>query len=100
MKFQSFVTSAFIGAAIASPLARRQSDESDELQNGACKDVTFIFARGSTEPGNMVSARGALFMELLKLTRSGHYCWSPGLFGPEGSPRRLCSCLPGRWLTI
>lgn len=58
MKFQSLLVSAFIGATAASPVSNlqaRQSDESDELQNGPCKDVTFIFARGSTEPGNMVN---------------------------------------------
>ena len=100
MKFQSLVASAFIGAALATPLARRQSDESDELENGPCKAVTFIFARGSTESGNMVSARAALFIERLKLTRLGLYCWSPGLYRPEGGSRRFRSCLPGRWSTI
>ncbi|KAF2167806.1 carbohydrate esterase family 5 protein [Zasmidium cellare ATCC 36951] len=40
-----------------SPISQRQlggsSSTSDELQDGDCRDVIFIFARGSTEPGNM-----------------------------------------------
>jgi hypothetical protein len=62
------ITAAVVCLAAAMPLqpnspdlhavavkARASSDESDELQDGPCKTVTFIFARGSTETGNMVS---------------------------------------------
>ena len=73
MKLQCAILSAFICATIAVPtpssmtfdavqardlahLRARQSinDESDDLTNGPCRDVTFIFARGSLESGNMV----------------------------------------------
>lgn len=47
-------------AAIAhgTPIARRQfgSSTSSELEDGSCGDIIFIFARGSTETGNMVSS--------------------------------------------
>lgn len=36
-------------------LERRQITNSKDLENGDCKPVAFIFARGSTETGNMVS---------------------------------------------
>ena len=42
-------------------LIARATDTSDDLTNCACKDVTFIFARGSTESGNMVCAPFPLF---------------------------------------
>ncbi|KAL4890593.1 cutinase [Aspergillus ambiguus] len=54
--------SAFVGAlatlAIASPtpdhsLQERQLMNSNDVEDGVCRPVTFIFARGSTEQGNM-----------------------------------------------
>ncbi|KFY70756.1 hypothetical protein V498_10233, partial [Pseudogymnoascus sp. VKM F-4517 (FW-2822)] len=68
MKIQSLIVSAFAAVAVAAPhptviesidadalpaLMARASDTSDDLKNGACKEVTFIYARGSTESGNM-----------------------------------------------
>jgi cutinase len=68
MKFQSTVIAAFLCAVATTPVlskpindaARLQarqtlSETSNELEDGPCKEVFFIFARGSTEPGNMVS---------------------------------------------
>lgn len=59
--FHSMLVGALTALAMASPITGpgnsisvRQPMDSNDLQNEQCKDVTFIFARGSTEMGNMV----------------------------------------------
>lgn len=37
----------------ARDLVKRQGSTSNELNSGSCRDIIFIFARGSTEIGNM-----------------------------------------------
>jgi hypothetical protein len=55
MKSAIATTAMLATLAVASShgLERRQLS-SDDLSRGACKEVLFICARGSTEPGNMV----------------------------------------------
>lgn len=58
----SIVISALLPLALAGPVPQsgdlqiRQlsSSTSNDVESGSCHDVTFIFARGSTETGNMV----------------------------------------------
>lgn len=61
MKGLAVVLSLLAANAAAAPVDKRQFDllsslnpfSSDELDSGSCKEVIFIFARGSMEPGNM-----------------------------------------------
>jgi hypothetical protein len=53
MKFSSTAVALFAGAALAAP--RPQGTVSNDLINGGCKKVTLVYARASTETGNMVS---------------------------------------------
>ncbi|KAL3448350.1 cutinase 3 [Aspergillus insuetus] len=63
MKFSinTLLIAALAALSVASPLPadaditleRRQLISADDLKNGDCKPVAFIFARGSTEAGNM-----------------------------------------------
>ena len=54
--------SALLPLALASPVSQSQDiqarqlsgSEANDVKSGSCHDVTFIFARGSTEMGNMV----------------------------------------------
>jgi len=68
MKFQYVAVAALISLVTATPVpntavieassfeleTRQTGDTSNDLVNGICRQVTFIFARGSTESGNMV----------------------------------------------
>ncbi|KAL5340999.1 cutinase-domain-containing protein [Aspergillus crustosus] len=64
MSLRTILLAALATLAIANPvpnanpdaditLERRQSVNSNDLEDGICRPVTFIFARGSTESGNM-----------------------------------------------
>jgi len=54
MKFSTTAVALFIGAAVAAP--RPQGSTSNELISGGCKKVTLVYARASTEVGNMGTA--------------------------------------------
>jgi hypothetical protein len=66
--FTKTILLALAPFAAASPLAARQSGFSGSTQNGlegACKDVTVIFARGTSEMGNVGSVAGPPFFQAL-----------------------------------
>lgn len=46
----------FAIGALAAPheLVKRAGITDNDIENGKCEKYTFIMARGSTEPGNMV----------------------------------------------
>ncbi|KAF4470964.1 cutinase precursor [Fusarium albosuccineum] len=59
---------ALVPFAAAGPIAPRQSGFSGSTQNGLsgdCKDVTVIFARGTSELGNVGSVAGPPFFQAL-----------------------------------
>ena len=58
---KSVLISALLSLAVATPVpqpadleVRQLLGSSNDVEQGNCKDTMFIFARGSTEIGNMV----------------------------------------------
>jgi len=68
MKFSFALTAGLVGLAAAAPpgqLQRRQATQND-LKTGSCKKATLIFARASTEGGNMGGSMGPVVCSGLK----------------------------------
>jgi len=67
MKSSSILLLGLLGLATAAPaeLRKRQATQND-LQSGSCKNVILIFARASTEPGNMGMSMGPVVCSGLK----------------------------------
>ncbi|KUJ10472.1 carbohydrate esterase family 5 protein [Mollisia scopiformis] len=58
---------ALLSLTIASPLQRRASDTANDLTNGSgCKAMTVVFARGTTETGNVGTLAGPPFFSALQ----------------------------------
>ncbi|KAF5517428.1 Cutinase 1 [Colletotrichum aenigma] len=92
MKFLSIVSLA-ITLAVAAPvevetgvaLETRQSSTRNELETGsssACPKVIYIFARASTEPGNMGISAGPIVADALERIYGANDVWVQGVGGP------------------
>ncbi|KAK8134324.1 carbohydrate esterase family 5 protein [Apiospora sp. TS-2023a] len=65
---------ALVGFSAASPVDKRQTSLAGTTQNGlsgACKGTTVIFARGTTEAGNVGSVAGPPFFQALSKMVNG-----------------------------
>ncbi|KAL4879883.1 putative cutinase 4 [Aspergillus karnatakaensis] len=77
MAIKTFLVAALAALAVASPVpnpeleARQLLDQANDLKTGSCKGTTFIFARGSTETGNMGIVVGPGVCSSLKLKLGG-----------------------------
>jgi hypothetical protein len=73
MKLQVAVF-AVLATFASAGLVKRQT--SNDLKSGGCKKAVFIFARGSTEPGNMVEA------DILTAIHLTNICLQGRIIGP------------------
>ncbi|KAJ5900920.1 uncharacterized protein N7473_004990 [Penicillium subrubescens] len=71
---QAFLPLLLAPLIVASPtqLGRRQYISANDLTSGNCKDVMFLFARGSTEVGNMGTVVGPDVCDDLALQLGGN----------------------------
>ncbi|OAL48038.1 cutinase [Pyrenochaeta sp. DS3sAY3a] len=97
------ILTLIVGLAVASPIAApaplpeaeagpeahsleaRQSSTRTELESGnsaSCPKAIFIFARASTEPGNMGISAGPLVGDALESSYGGSQVWVQGVGGP------------------
>ncbi|KAF3766275.1 family 5 carbohydrate esterase [Cryphonectria parasitica EP155] len=78
-----------VGAAPAKIEGRQQETTSNDLKDGACKPVTFIMARGSTEVGNMGEIPGPPTCADLKQQLGADQVACQGVGTEDGYPAAL-----------
>jgi len=72
MKFFTTAVALHVGIAVARP----QGTVSNDLGKGGCKKVTLIYARASTETGNMVKFYNAEIKTVLTILGDYQQCWT------------------------
>ncbi|KAF1989317.1 carbohydrate esterase family 5 protein [Aulographum hederae CBS 113979] len=98
MKF-TLTTAALVGAAVAAPAAQLEARQmtANDVGRGQCGSVAFVYARGSTEPGNMGFSLGPGVCEGLKKTFPGETVCQ-GVGGAYGA--RIMDNVNGRGTSV
>jgi len=68
---KGIIIGSLVGLVAAAPRLETRQMTLNELQSGACKKITLIFARASTEPGNMGMSMGPTVCSGLKSKFAG-----------------------------
>lgn len=116
MRFEVAAVLAAASTAIASPISnrlagiheianavlvpRQTGTTATELESGACKRIIFIYARGSTEPGNLVRRTTTSIHDHITNPSPGRQRRTSSLRRPQEPLRRRQRSLPGRRRTL